>query len=96
MPFNYNLDLKKVDFRKNLGLCKVGVGEQGVLLVQTYKGEILPHWRFKNQEIADVLATKIYSLFENYLAELDFVGANMARKFLQMGFTPKPSLRQSF
>lgn len=29
---------------------------------------------------------KIYDLFLNYIAEDDFVGADMARKFLQMGF----------
>ena len=58
-----------------------------MLLVQPYKSEILPHWRFKTLEIVKVSATKIYSLFENYLKNGDFVGADMARKFLQMGFT---------
>jgi uncharacterized protein YktA (UPF0223 family) len=87
MPFPYHLDFKTVNFRQNLELYRVGVGEQGVLLVQPYKGEILPFWKFKNVEIAIIASQKIYSLFEQYLINKDFVGADMARKYLQMGFT---------
>jgi hypothetical protein len=65
----------------------VGKGEQGVLLVEPYKSEILPHWRFKTPDIAKESSEKIYTLFEEYLAQEDFVGADMARKFLQMGYT---------
>ncbi|TXK37993.1 DUF4385 domain-containing protein [Pontibacter qinzhouensis] len=85
--FNYSLDFEKVDFRKQPELYRVGVGEQGVLLVQPYKAEILPYWRFKTEAIAQESAEKIYALFEEYLQATDFVGADMARKFLQMGFT---------
>ncbi|MFC6997509.1 DUF4385 domain-containing protein [Rufibacter roseus] len=85
--FPYNLDFKATDFRQHPELYRVGVGEQGVLLVEPYKSEILPHWRFKNVEVATTSAEKIYGLFEEYLAQQDFVGADMARKFLQMGFT---------
>jgi hypothetical protein len=42
--FNYDLDFKNTDFRKNPELYRVGVGEQGVLLVEPYKSEILPFW----------------------------------------------------
>lgn len=87
MPFDYTLDFDKTDFRKNPEFYKVWVGEQGVLLVEPYKSEILPHWIFKTPEIAEVSATKIYSLSESYLKGEDFVGADMARKFLQIGFT---------
>ncbi|MEJ8757549.1 DUF4385 domain-containing protein [Pontibacter sp. H259] len=85
--FNYDLDFKSIDFRKQPELYRVGKGEQGVLLVEPYKSEILPHWRFKTPEIAKESSEKIYTLFENYLASEDFVGADMARKFLQMGYT---------
>lgn len=85
--FNYDLDFKKVDFRQHPDLYRVGRGEQGVLLVEPYKSEILPHWRFKTEEIARESAATIYALFEQYLADKDFVGADMARKFLQMGYT---------
>ena len=32
-------------------------------------------------------AAKIYNLFETYLTNDEFVGADLARKFLQMGYT---------
>lgn len=85
--FPYDLDFEKTDFRKHPELYRIGRGEQGVLLVQPYKSEILPHWRFKNPEIAQASAEKIYAMFENYLEKKEFVGADMARKYLQMGFT---------
>ena len=87
MPFDYTLDFKTVDFRQHPELYRVGRGEQGVLLVQPYKGEILPHWRFKDATAARESSEAIWSLFEAYLKAGDFVGADMARKFIQMGFT---------
>ena len=76
-----------IDYRKHPEKYKVGKGEQGVLICQPYKTEIGPYWRFKNREIARESADKIYQLFLNYLKKDDFVGADMARKYLQMGFT---------
>ena len=85
--FDYSLDFKKIDFRKRPDLYRIGRGEQGVLLVEPYKSEILPHWRFADAEKAQVSSEKIYALFLEYLKQEDFVGADMARKFLQMGYT---------
>ncbi len=85
--FDYSLDFTSLDFRKNPELYCVGRGEQGVLLVEPYKSEILPFWRFKNPEIATESSSKIYQMFLDYLEQDDFVGADMARKFLQMGYT---------
>ena len=88
MPrFDYSLDYKSLDLRARPDLYRVGVGEQGVLLVQPYKGEILPHWRFATPGAARESSEAIYALFLAYLAGGDFVGADMARKFLQMGYT---------
>lgn len=85
--FDYTLDYKHLDLRKHPELYRIGKGEQGVLLVEPYKSEILPHWRFKTPEIAQASAQKIWKLFEAYKNEGDFVGMDMARKFLQMGYT---------
>ena len=87
MSFPYHLDFKQTDFRKTPNLYRIGIGEQGVLLVEPYKSEILPFWKFKDVESATIASQKIYSMFEQYLSQNDFVGADMARKFLQMGFT---------
>jgi Domain of unknown function (DUF4385) len=85
--FDYSLDFKAIDFRQSPDLYRMGRGEQGVLLVEPYKSEILPYWRFKTPEIAEQSANAIYNLFLNYKAQEDFVGMDMARKFLQMGYT---------
>ncbi|NMG21860.1 DUF4385 domain-containing protein [Brasilonema bromeliae] len=85
--FDYSLDFKNINFREHPELYRVGKGEQGVLLVEPYKSEILPYWRFKTPEIAKESSEKIYQMFFEYLEEDDFVGADMARKFLQMGYT---------
>ena len=85
--FDYSMDFKTIDFRKSPELYKVGKGEQGVLLVEPYKSEILPFWRFKTPAIAQISADKIFQLFLQYKENCDFVGMDMARKFLQMGYT---------
>ena len=85
--FPYHLDFDRTDFRAHPELYRIGRGEQGVLLVQPYKSELLPHWRFRTPDIARTSAQTIYDRFEQYLKQEDFVGADMARKFLQMGFT---------
>ena len=85
--FDYSLDFKKTDFRKHPELYRIGKGEQGVLLVEPYKSEILPHWRFKTVAEAKKSSAKIYRMFLAYLKADDFPGADMARKFLQMGWT---------
>lgn len=85
--FDYNLDFDAIDFREHPDLYRVGRGEQGVLLVEPYKSELLPHWRFRTPDIARTSAEQLYACFEHYGVAGDFVGMDMARKFLQMGFT---------
>ena len=85
--FDYSLDYPNLDLREEPHLYRVGKGEQGVLLVEPYKSEILPHWRFKTEEIARESSERIYAMFLSYKERDDFVGMDMARKFLQMGYT---------
>ena len=85
--FDYTLDYSKLDFRAHPHLYRMGKGEQGVLLVRPYKDEILPHWRFRTPPIALRSARAIYRLFREYRGQGDFVGMDMARKFMQMGIT---------
>lgn len=76
-----------VDYRKHPELYVVGRGEEGVLTVQPYKSELLPLWRFRTVPIARVSVKAIEAKFDEYAAEDDFVGMDMARKFLMMGVT---------
>ena len=84
---NYADVYRDVDFRAHPERYRIGRGEQGVLIAEPYKSEILPYWKFKTPEDAMASARKIYELFENYGHDNDFIGMDMARKFLQMGFT---------
>ncbi len=85
--FDYSLDYRSLDLRAHPELYRVGKGEQGVLLVRPYKDEILPHWKFRTPVAAGESSEKIFALYEEYKRAGDFVGMDMARKFLQMGYT---------
>lgn len=85
--FDYDLDYRTLNVREHPEYYRVGKGEQGVLLVRPYKDEILPFWKFKTPEIARESSEKIYQLFLDYKQKGDFIGMDMARKFLQMGYT---------
>ena len=76
-----------IDYRKNPHLYEIGRGQQGVLICQPYKSELHPFWRFKTPEEAQLSAIQIINKFFGYLEEGDFVGADMAKKYLHMGFT---------
>ena len=87
--FDYDLDYKKLDFtdEETRKLYRIGRGEQGVLLVRPYTNDICAHWRFKTPEIAMMSAHTIFDMYLDYLEEKDFIGMDMCRKFLEMGFT---------
>jgi len=76
-----------VDYRQNPHLYKVGRGQQGVLICEPYKSEICAHWRFKTPSEAKISSQTILQMFYNFLDINDFVGADMAKKYLHMGFT---------
>jgi hypothetical protein len=84
---NYADAYRDVDFRRHPERYRIGRGEQGVLIAEPYKSEILPHWRFATPEKARASAEKIFRMFLDYKEQEDFVGMDIARKFLQMGFT---------
>ena len=87
--FDYDLDYKALDFTNpdTRRLYRIGRGEQGVLLVRPYTVDICKHWRFVNETIARESADKIYGLYLTYKNNGDFIGMDMCRKFLEMGFT---------
>lgn len=80
-------DIQLIDVSKHPEVYKIGRGEQGVFLYEPYRSTLLPHWKFKTVDDAKESSKKLYSLFLDYLAQNDFPGADMAKKYLQMGFT---------
>ena len=87
--FDYSLDYKNLDFT-NINIRKlyrIGRGEQGVLLVRPYTNDICAYWRFKDVVTARKSSAKIYEMYQDYKRQKDFIGMDMARKFLEMGHT---------
>ena len=87
IEFNYKLDYKNILFKPNDKRYRIGRGEQGVLLVRPYTDVICKHWRFKTLKEAKVSSQKIFDMYLDYRIQKDFVGMDMCRKFLEMGFT---------
>ena len=85
--FDYSIDYKNILFQPNDKRYRIGRGEQGVLLVRPYTNDICKHWRFKTLEEAKISSQKIFDLYLGYRIKKDFVGMDMCRKFLEMGFT---------
>ena len=77
----------EVDYRQNPQLYRIGRGQQGVLICEPYKSEICAHWRFKTVPEAEASSQTILNMFYEFVRQGDFVGADMAKKFLHMGFT---------
>ena len=87
VEFDYKIDYKNTLFRPNDRRYRIGRGEQGVLLVRPYTDVICRHWRFKTLKEARVSSQKIFDMYLDYRIQKDFVGMDMCRKFLEMGFT---------
>ena len=87
LEFDYKLDYKNILFRPNDRRYRIGRGEQGVLLVRPYTDVICRHWRFKTLKEARISSQKIFDMYLDYRIQKDFVGMDMCRKFLEMGFT---------
>ena len=87
VEFDYTLDYKNILFQPNDRRYRIGRGEQGVLLVRPYTNDICKYWRFKTPSEATISSTKILHMYHMYKTDEDFVGMDMCRKFLEMGFT---------
>ena len=87
IEFDYSIDYKNTLFRPNDIRYRIGRGEQGVLLVRPYTDVICRHWRFKTLKEARISSQKIFDMYLDYRIQKDFVGMDMCRKFLEMGFT---------
>lgn len=89
LEFCYELPYEELDFTdpETHELYRIGRGEQGVLLVRPYTNDICAHWRFKTPHEAVISSNKIFAMYLDYRDGKDFIGMDMCRKFLEMGFT---------
>ena len=76
-----------IDFREHPERYDIGRGEGGVFTVEPYKSELLRLWGYADRETADESGEAIYEKFREYREADDVPGMDMARKYLQMGYT---------
>ena len=58
-----------------------------MLTFEPYKSYLLPLWRFRTPDIATQSSKLLWDEFEAFGERKDFVGQDMSRKFIQMGYT---------
>jgi len=76
-----------IDFRERPSRYEIGRGEEGVFKIEPYKSELLPLWSYKDEDAARASAEAIYKRYEQYREDDELPGMDMARKYLQMGYT---------
>ncbi|WP_226011952.1 DUF4385 family protein [Halomicrobium salinisoli] len=76
-----------LDFRDDPGRYRSTSDERGVFKIEPYKSELLPLWVISDRESAAEAADAIHERYRAYRDAEDFVGMDMARKYLQMGWT---------
>ena len=83
-----------MDYRANPEAYRVGMGEQGVLICEPYKSELVPLWRFKTPEVAKESSQAIYKKFLAYLRQKDFVGRGHGQEVPSDGLHAGEAVRQ--
>ena len=71
----------------------------GIYTCEPYKSILLDIWRFSTPEASEKSAASIKKMFLRYLDEEDFVGADLALKYLRAGSSRSgvpPSSRERF
>jgi hypothetical protein len=76
-----------LDFRANPGRYRHTDDERGAFKIEPYKSELLPEWTIADLDGARRGAEAIFDRYREYRAAGEFVGMDMARKYLQMGWT---------
>jgi hypothetical protein len=76
-----------LDFREHPERYRSTDGEEGAFKIEPYKSELLPLWTIADLEGAEEAAAALHEQYREYREREDFVGMDLARKYLQMGWT---------
>ena len=76
-----------VDFREHPERYRSTDDERGVFKIEPYKSELLPLWTISDRESATEAAAAVRDRYREYRDREEFVGMDLARKYLQMGWT---------
>jgi hypothetical protein len=87
VPPDPPLDAPALEDKELCYSYEIARGEMGVLSFEPYKSLILPYWAFRTVTIAQKSAEALWIIFESYVERKDLVGADMTRKYIQMGMT---------
>lgn len=75
-----------IDYSKNPDKYISTRNSQGVYIVEPYKSDLLPIFKFSSPEKSKRSASRLFNKFLDYKKDNDFVGMDMVRKYLQLGF----------
>jgi hypothetical protein len=76
-----------LDYSEHQSAYRIGRGEFGVMMYEPYTDDIGQYWKYKNADVARESIDAIKPMFDEYLDRGEFPGADMSRKFIQMGWT---------
>ncbi len=76
-----------LDFRAHPERYRPTDDEQGVFKIEPYKSELLPLWTIADLDAAEEAAEAVRDRYEAYRDREEFVGMDLARKYLRMGWT---------
>ena len=76
-----------LDFREHPERYRHTPDERGAFKIEPYKSELLPLWGVATLDDAEEGAAAIHERYREYREAGEFVGMDMARKYLQMGWT---------
>lgn len=81
--YEINFPSNEINYRdKNLYYAYVN-NSNGIFIVQPYSNEIYPFVNILSMNNSEKSSTDLYNLFLNYLKNLDYIGADMVRKYIQ-------------
>lgn len=75
-----------INYQENRLLYPYTLGFDGMYTCNPYKDKFLKIWKFTSKSSARESAKNIYDEFLIHLNNEDFIGCDMARKYLQAGY----------
>ena len=75
----------KIDYNKNPEYYIYTTTDNDARLIQPYSNIIIPMFNIDNYKDAKHSCLQIFKLFNNYIKNDDFIGADVFRKFIQLG-----------
>ncbi|MBX0295621.1 DUF4385 family protein [Haloarcula nitratireducens] len=76
-----------LNFREHPERYRHTSDERGAFKISPYKSELLPDWTISDLRPAAEAARTIHDRYREYREAGDFVGMDVAQKYLQMGWT---------